>query len=39
MRFKQRSTVLLPHPEGPMKAVMQFFWIGILVSRTALKLP
>ena len=30
MRFRQRSTVLLPQPEGPMKAVMLFFWMGIL---------
>jgi hypothetical protein len=39
MRFRQRSTVLLPQPEGPMKAVIWLRWMGIFVSRTALKLP
>ncbi len=39
MRFRQRSTVLLPQPDGPMNAVIEFFWIGIVVSRTALKVP
>ena len=37
MRFRQRSTVLLPQPDGPMNAVIVFFLIGIAVSRTALK--
>ena len=31
--------MLLPHPEGPMNAVIEFFLIGICVSRTALKVP
>ena len=39
MRFKQRNTVLLPQPEGPMNAVTLFFITAIAVSRTALKLP
>jgi hypothetical protein len=39
MRFRQRRTVLLPQPDGPMKAVMRFFRIGTSVSRTALKVP
>ena len=39
MRLRQRSTVLLPQPEGPMKAVMVFFLTGMVVSRTALKVP
>ena len=39
MRFRQRSTVLFPQPEGPMNAVIACFWIGMVVSRTALKLP
>jgi hypothetical protein len=28
MRLMLRKTVLLPHPEGPMKAVMFFFFDG-----------
>ena len=39
MRFRQRSTVLLPQPEGPMNAVIVPFSMGICVSRTALKVP
>jgi hypothetical protein len=39
MRLRQRSTVLLPQPEGPMKAVIEFLRIGTTVSRTALKVP
>jgi hypothetical protein len=39
MRLRQRSTVLLPQPDGPMKAVIAFLLIGIVVSRTALKVP
>jgi len=39
MRLRQRSTVLFPHPDGPMKAVIEFFLIGTAVSRTALKAP
>ncbi len=27
MRLKQRSTVVLPHPDGPMNAVISFLWI------------
>ena len=29
MRLRQRSTVLLPQPDGPMNAVIVFFLIGI----------
>ena len=39
MRLKQRRTVLLPQPDGPMKAVMAFTWTRRLTSRTALWLP
>ena len=39
MRFKQRSTVLLPQPDGPMKAVIWPLRMGMFVSRTALNLP
>ena len=38
MRFRQRSAVLLPHPDGPMNAVIVPFLIGMSTSRTALKL-
>ena len=39
MRLRQRSTVLLPQPDGPMKAVIVPFLIGTLESRTALNVP
>ena len=29
MRLRQRSTVLLPQPDGPMKAVILFFSTGM----------
>jgi len=39
MRFRLRSTVDLPQPDGPMKPVILFLSIGTLLSRTARKLP
>ncbi len=39
MRFRQRRTVLLPQPEGPMKAVICPLRMGMFVLRTALKAP
>ncbi|CAH0647859.1 hypothetical protein PSNVIR_02110 [Pseudomonas sp. Nvir] len=39
MRFRLRSTVLLPQPDGPMKPVISFLRIGTWLSRTAMKLP
>jgi hypothetical protein len=36
MRFRQRSTVLFPQPDGPMKAVMVFLSSVRRMSRTAL---
>ena len=39
MRLRQRSTVLLPQPDGPMKPVILPFSIGTWLSRTARKLP
>ena len=39
MRLKQRRTVLLPQPDGPMNAVTLFDWIGMATSFTALKDP
>ena len=39
MRLMQRSTVLLPQPEGPMMAVTCFSWNGMLTFSTALKAP
>jgi hypothetical protein len=39
MRLSERSTVLLPHPEGPMKPVILPFGIWTWLSRTARKLP
>ena len=39
MRLKQRSSVDLPQPEGPMKAVMRFLGMSMVMSRTARKLP
>jgi hypothetical protein len=35
MRFRQRRNVDLPHPEGPMMAVMRLVWIPIDTPRTA----
>ncbi len=39
MRLKQRSSVLLPHPDGPMNAVISLRCIGSRTSRTAWKSP
>ena len=39
MRLKQRSSVDLPQPDGPMNAVMRFFGISMSMSRMARKLP
>ncbi len=39
MRLKQRSMVVLPHPDGPMKAVISCSWTRRSTSRTALKAP
>ena len=35
MRLKQRNTVLLPHPDGPMNAVISLARISRFTSRTA----
>ena len=35
MRFSVRSTVVLPHPDGPMNAVISFSWIFSETSVTA----
>ncbi len=35
MRFRLRSSVLLPHPEGPMNAVMSPFGIDRVTSPIA----
>ena len=39
IRLNERSTVLLPHPDGPMIAVILFLRIFRLMFLTALKLP
>ena len=39
MRLKQRSTVVLPQPDGPMKAVISCWWTSMVTSRTARKSP
>jgi hypothetical protein len=39
IRLIQRKTVLLPHPDGPMKAVMVRRLFFGPVSRTALNWP
>ena len=39
MRFRLRSTVLLPQPDGPMKPTILPFSIGTWLSRTARKSP
>src|SRR5262249_33629665 len=39
IRLRQRSTVLFPQPEGPMKAVILLRSSGTRESRTARKLP
>ena len=39
MRLKQRSTVVLPQPDGPMKAVISCRLICTFTSRTARKVP
>jgi hypothetical protein len=39
MRLKQRRTVVLPQPDGPMNAVIWCSRISRLTSRTALKDP
>ena len=35
MRLNERSSVLLPQPDGPMSAVIWFFGTCRLISRTA----
>src|ERR1700704_2181068 len=35
MRFSERSTVVLPHPDGPMNAVISFAAMSTLTSSTA----
>ena len=35
MRFKQRSTVDLPQPDGPISAVISRAWTSRSMSRTA----
>ena len=39
MRLKQRSSVLLPQPDGPISAVILFFGTCRLISRTARNEP
>jgi hypothetical protein len=39
MRLRQRSTVVLPQPDGPMNAVISFVRIARLTSRTARNAP
>ena len=39
MRLMLRRTVLLPQPDGPMKAVIVCFLMSMRVSRTAWKSP
>src|SRR5918995_2497764 len=39
MRLMQRSTVLLPHPDGPMSAVIWCFGTSKVTPVTARKLP
>ena len=39
MRFSVRSTVVLPHPDGPMNAVISFSWMVSDTSVTARKEP
>jgi hypothetical protein len=36
MRFRQRMNVLLPQPDGPMKAVTAFLWTSSVASRSAM---
>ena len=39
MRLNERSSVLLPQPDGPMSAVILFFGTCRLISRTARNEP
>ena len=39
MRLMQRRTVLLPHPEGPMNAVISFFGTLKVTLLTASEVP
>ena len=39
MRFRQRSSVLLPQPDGPMNAVMRPFGIESVTSPIAAFAP
>ena len=39
IRLKQRSTVVLPQPDGPMNAVIWFLRICRVTSRTARNAP
>ena len=39
MRLKQRSTVVLPQPDGPMNAVISLLRIVEVTSRTARNAP
>ena len=39
IRLRQRSTVVLPQPDGPMNEVISFLRIRIVTSRTARNEP
>ena len=39
MRLKQRSSVDLPQPEGPISAVTRFCGIGIVIRSMAWNVP
>jgi hypothetical protein len=39
MRFSARSIVVLPHPEGPMNAVIWWVWMRRVTPRTARNVP
>ena len=39
MRFNERSTVVLPHPDGPMNAVISLAAMSTLTSCTAVTPP
>ena len=35
MRLSERRSVVFPHPDGPISAVISCLWIGNVMSRTA----
>ena len=39
MRLKQRSSVLLPQPDGPIRAVIWFRGMSIVISLSARDVP